>query len=115
MNRRGFLGAILAAGVAPAFVGSSILMPVRKIIEPKWSADEIASFDDPLAGWDDLSSMFAPRHGLVVGDIFTLAGVAGSFVVTGHSESELKLCTISKETLQFPFSKAELPLNLARS
>lgn len=34
MDRRGFLKSILAAGVAPAFVGSSILMPVRKIWTP---------------------------------------------------------------------------------
>lgn len=33
MNRRGFLGAILAAGVAPAAIGSGILMPVR-LVEP---------------------------------------------------------------------------------
>lgn len=32
MNRRGFLQSVLAAGVAPAFVGSGILMPVRKLI-----------------------------------------------------------------------------------
>lgn len=32
MDRRGFLKSILAAGVAPAFVGSSVLMPVRKIL-----------------------------------------------------------------------------------
>jgi hypothetical protein len=37
MNRRGFLGglaSILAAGVAPAAVGSGILMPVRQLIAP---------------------------------------------------------------------------------
>ncbi len=34
VNRRGFLKAILAAGVAPAVVGSSILMPVRMIVSP---------------------------------------------------------------------------------
>lgn len=34
MNRRGFLKGILAAGVAPAVVGSGILMPVRKLIMP---------------------------------------------------------------------------------
>jgi hypothetical protein len=34
MNRRGFLGAILAAGVAPAFVGSRVLMPVRRLVAP---------------------------------------------------------------------------------
>lgn len=33
MQRRGFLGAILAAGFAPAAVGSGVLMPVRRIIE----------------------------------------------------------------------------------
>ena len=32
MNRRSFLGSILAAGMAPAFVGSSVLMPVRRIL-----------------------------------------------------------------------------------
>lgn len=34
MNRRGFLKSILAAGVAPAFVGASVLMPVRKLWTP---------------------------------------------------------------------------------
>jgi hypothetical protein len=34
MQRRGFLGAMLAAGVAPAFVGSKILMPVKTISSP---------------------------------------------------------------------------------
>lgn len=32
MQRRGFLGAVLAAGVAPAAIGSGILMPVKKIV-----------------------------------------------------------------------------------
>lgn len=31
-NRRGFLKAMLALGVAPAVVGSGILMPVRKVL-----------------------------------------------------------------------------------
>jgi Rieske Fe-S protein len=39
-TRRGFLGAMLAAAVAPAFVKADILMPVRKIIVP--SAEIIA-------------------------------------------------------------------------
>lgn len=34
LNRRGFLAGILAAGVAPAAIGSGILMPVRKIVRP---------------------------------------------------------------------------------
>ena len=33
-TRRGFLGAMLVAGVAPAYVGASVLMPVRKIVVP---------------------------------------------------------------------------------
>lgn len=50
MNRRGFLQSILAAGVAPAFVGSSVLMPVRKIVVapnggglfvPEWWSKEL--------------------------------------------------------------------------
>ncbi len=36
MNRRGFLQAILAAGVAPAVVGSGVLMPVRRVVVPEW-------------------------------------------------------------------------------
>lgn len=38
MNRRGFLEAILAAGVAPAFVGASILMPVKALAAPEHKA-----------------------------------------------------------------------------
>lgn len=33
-TRRSFLASILAAGMAPAAVGSGILMPVKKIIAP---------------------------------------------------------------------------------
>jgi hypothetical protein len=35
VNRRGFLQAILAAGVAPAVVGSGVLMPIRKLVMPE--------------------------------------------------------------------------------
>lgn len=49
MNRRGFLQAILAAGVAPAFVGSSILMPVQKLWVPPiykyWAVEMGPDFD----------------------------------------------------------------------
>lgn len=34
MNRRGFLGGILAACAAPAIVKAELLMPVRKIVVP---------------------------------------------------------------------------------
>jgi hypothetical protein len=35
MNRRNFLQSIIVGGVAPAFIGSSVLMPLRKV----WSDD----------------------------------------------------------------------------
>jgi len=37
MNRRGFLSGILATGMAPAVVGSSILMPLGKVWVPDLS------------------------------------------------------------------------------
>lgn len=43
MNRRGFLGAILATATAPAIVSSGVLMPVRKLwtpAEPFFAIDE---------------------------------------------------------------------------
>jgi len=33
-TRRGFLQAILACGVAPAVIGSGVLMPIRAIVRP---------------------------------------------------------------------------------
>ena len=53
MDRRSFLGAILAAGVAPAFVGSSILMPVRKLFVPPspWPVDVDLGSGDFTAEW----------------------------------------------------------------
>lgn len=49
MNRRSFLAGILAAGVAPAFVGSSILMPVRCILRApdyvyRWVSTDMITF-----------------------------------------------------------------------
>jgi hypothetical protein len=38
-TRRGFLAGILAAGFAPAAIGSGVLMPVRKIVAPPSYAD----------------------------------------------------------------------------
>lgn len=39
IQRRSFLGVILAAGVAPAFVRSGVLMPVKEIWTPGVSLD----------------------------------------------------------------------------
>lgn len=35
MNRRSFLQGILAAGVAPAFIGSKVLMPIKELSLPE--------------------------------------------------------------------------------
>lgn len=39
MNRRGFLSGILATGMAPAVVGSGILMPLGKV----WAQDAVGA------------------------------------------------------------------------
>lgn len=70
IKRRGFLGAILAAGVAPAFVGSQILMPVRKIIVPD---QQIAA--EPLPEIiPDVAPTILTSATLMLGDKFTIAG-----------------------------------------
>lgn len=55
-TRRGFLATILAAGVAPAAVGSGILMPVRplgsEILLPSWLGVDLASGPDVTAFQD---------------------------------------------------------------
>lgn len=45
MNRRGFLQAILASGIAPAVIGSGILMPIRS---PEVSIEVISTFGNLL-------------------------------------------------------------------
>lgn len=65
MNRRGFLQAILAAGVAPAVVGSGILMPVRAIALPEWGISRVAMPDviaaqKALNALDDYVAAYGP-------------------------------------------------------
>ena len=54
MNRRGFMKAILLAGVAPAFIPSGILTPVRKLIVPPGLVlpKTLFSYDRGLSFWD---------------------------------------------------------------
>lgn len=49
MNRRGLLGAVLAASAAPAFVKAGILMPLW-VPKLDW-LDATVWFDDDLRGW----------------------------------------------------------------
>ncbi len=66
-TRRGFLAGILAAGFAPAAIGSGILMPVKQLL---LSPQKIVPAE---------STMIAA--GLRRGDVFAIFGVEGSFVV----------------------------------
>lgn len=55
IGRRGFLASILAAGVAPAAVGSGILMPVRRIADP---------YEILLPSWFALDASFERDWGI---------------------------------------------------
>lgn len=91
MNRRGFLGAILASAAAPAFVRSGILMPVRQPISVPGDLEFIAASEKMLAG---MPSLLTTSARVSVGDVFTIAGVASRgrvakpsrFVVTAVSD-----------------------------
>lgn len=50
MKRRGFLASILAAGFAPAAVGSGVLMPVRPqvITLRDWAAQHLADMEQAM-------------------------------------------------------------------
>lgn len=63
-TRRGFLGAILAAGMAPAVVGSGILMPIKKVWVP----------DEPVLTPAETVNIVG-GHGLRIGDRFTISGM----------------------------------------
>lgn len=86
MNRRGFLGSILAAAAAPAIVRAESLM---RIIVP---SDEII-----LPGWMETASLAAARPaistilgagGFSVGDLITISGFKGLLRVTHVMGSE---------------------------
>lgn len=89
MNRRGFLAGILGAGVAPAVVGSGVLMPVRKLAVP-----EPRVLIEPLHVIDPGHTQVCTVD-LRTGDVFTIAGVTRGnrknaalelFVVTAAEE-----------------------------
>ncbi len=57
MNRRGFLGSILAAGAAPWIAKAGVLMPVRPLI---WTPlDGQLFFDTRMDAYDNLRGSFA--------------------------------------------------------
>lgn len=78
MNRREFLkglGGVLAAGVAPAFIGSDVLMPVKKIWTPPRHMDYTQDAGGSFWYWDDMSA--ASESGTIIAPD---AGGAGRWV-----------------------------------
>ena len=68
MQRRGFLAGILAAGFAPAAIGSGVLMPVRRIVTPQ------VILDVPKVLIQDLNKHYIDHHhfypkGLTIKDL----------------------------------------------
>lgn len=63
-TRRTFLANILAAGVAPAAVGSGILMPVRRIITDPW----LGFIDTSWVTWDPARADSLTRIALCTSD-----------------------------------------------
>jgi hypothetical protein len=98
MNRRGFLGAMLAACAAPAIVRAGVLMPVKQaIVLPGDNR-----FYDADTPWDE-----APRQRTITtlggdlkpGDFFTIAGVAGTFAVQEILSSTRSVIKLAKPTI----------------
>ena len=83
MQRRGFLGAMLAAAAAPAFVRAGSLMRVNT---------EIIAAPSVIA---PISSIIAPGHSMRIGDRFTIAGLAGMFQVTEMVDSSISVLQVS--------------------
>lgn len=82
MNRRGFLGTMLAAAMAPAIVRAQSLMPVRQIAAPSSSA---AVMDYWLKNGYDGHVLDAVRYGLGVVELFANDGrVLAKMNVTGQ-------------------------------
>lgn len=69
MNRRGFLRSMIAAGFAPAAVGSGILMPVKKVIARD-------SGDTPQNNLLTPASVFVDESYLVTG-VLEEVGITG--------------------------------------
>ena len=70
MNRRGLLGGILAACVAPAFIGSKVLMPVKTL-------------------WQPSTLLVGAGHGLQVGDQISIAGCNNLMTISRITQEAL--------------------------
>lgn len=89
-TRRGFLGAILAAGMAPAVVKAGVLMPIKREV---WTPEREEALERARARLrrDIELSMTSMASAIQVGDLFTIDGVGGGrpFKVTQISSSDV--------------------------
>ena len=105
INRRGFLKGILAAGVAPAFIGSDVLMPVKNLALPP---------DDVLTLADLREIMLRAQHDMATfgqGYLFVTSqqeiNAASSFGVDLRKSQSIKPNRIIVQN-RLPVVRAEL-------
>lgn len=88
-TRRGFIGSILAACSAPAIVRADALMNIR----PLHAGIEISGTSIASRYFDNLERSMRRANlvwsEMIVGDIATLPGISGQFIVVGHTEGSL--------------------------
>lgn len=78
MIRRSFLGGILLAGVAPAFVHAKILMPVRTI----WTPD--TDIVGPRALYVGFGQRYWPNNYATLAEAMKVAGRGTTIYVAGE-------------------------------
>jgi hypothetical protein len=84
MNRRGFLGGILAAGMAPMVVSAGVLMPVRSIIVPLPIMWGDGIHDDSAAFQALIDGRPVERRDGIATEIDQSAGPAILLAAAGH-------------------------------
>jgi len=99
-SRRGFLGAMLAAAAAPAFIKSEVLMPVRKIIVPSQivyeGGNHIETGNEIWNSADQWTMTTVNGIKLRNGDIITMAGV----YAPDGSLQRLRVSPVTQHTYQ---------------
>ncbi len=71
-TRRGFLASILAAGYAPAAIGSGVLMPVRQIVVPDHAVATVDWVNGQL-GWVSDGFLLCPPKPMTIAEFGNVA------------------------------------------
>lgn len=114
MNRRGFLGTMLAAAVAPAIVRAQSLMPVRNIALPAAPSSSAAVMDYWLErGYEGGHLLDAARYGIGIIELMNRSGellatmplhgdLSGSGILRVDSTKFMRSGTIDKCFARLP-------------